>query len=361
MKVTLGGNRLGAGNKQEVELHGYDRSTHDLSYLWRSTMSVGTIVPFMVEVAKPGDTFDLELNANAMTHPTQGPLFGSLKVQCDTFLVPVRLYQALLHNNELGVGMKMATVKLPQLNLEATPYDPDLEDVDNQQINPSHLLSYLGIRGVGLNTDTGFNHVRQKNGIPYLAYWDIYKNYYANKQEENGVYIHTARQATVMSVTGINIFQPAPVGAVPVPQVPAAPDNITLLTGYIISIDDSGTQPLLNQILIRTDRGTFTAQQLMRDANYDPTNNNWQGVYNGYKGSLNVYDWDYKTNNQSVTEEISLNTFPLENIDKMRKYILTQVNNAAAVVVNGTGIGAPYEPPLNFVAGLSPMISTSRS
>ena len=72
---TLGGDRLGSGNKMKVSLHGYERSTHDLSYMFRTTMSAGTLVPFMSEVALPGDTFDIDLSANVLTHPTVGPLF----------------------------------------------------------------------------------------------------------------------------------------------------------------------------------------------------------------------------------------------------------------------------------------------
>ena len=59
MKKTLGGDRLGSGKKMTVDFHGYERSTHDLSYLWRSTMAAGTLVPFMSEIALPGDTFDI--------------------------------------------------------------------------------------------------------------------------------------------------------------------------------------------------------------------------------------------------------------------------------------------------------------
>ena len=62
MKVTLGGDRLGSGKKQQVELHGFGRSTHDLGYIWRSTMSSGTLVPFLSLVALPGDTFDINLD-----------------------------------------------------------------------------------------------------------------------------------------------------------------------------------------------------------------------------------------------------------------------------------------------------------
>ena len=80
-KVTLGGERLGSGNKNSVELHNYERSTHDLSYVWRSTMAPGTLVPFMCEVALPGDHFDINLEMDVKTHPTLGPLFGSFKIE----------------------------------------------------------------------------------------------------------------------------------------------------------------------------------------------------------------------------------------------------------------------------------------
>ena len=40
---TLGGDRLGSGKKQKISMHGYERSTHDLGYIWRSTMACGTL------------------------------------------------------------------------------------------------------------------------------------------------------------------------------------------------------------------------------------------------------------------------------------------------------------------------------
>lgn len=105
IKKTLGGDRLGSGRKMQVELHGYERSSHDLSYLWRSTMSAGTLVPFMSEIGLPGDTWDIDLNSTVLTHPTIGPLFGRYKIQLDVFYTPIRLYNPLLHNNKLGIGM----------------------------------------------------------------------------------------------------------------------------------------------------------------------------------------------------------------------------------------------------------------
>ena len=138
MKKTLGGDRLGSGKKMQVELHGYERSTHDLGYMWRSSMAAGTLVPFMSEVALPGDTFDIDLDCNVMTHPTVGPLFGSYKVQLDVFEAPMRLYNSLLHNNMLGIGLDMSRVKLPVMEFTADGKDiSGDENLDNIQINPS--------------------------------------------------------------------------------------------------------------------------------------------------------------------------------------------------------------------------------
>ena len=150
-RVTLGGDRLGSGKKMKVELKGFERSTHDLSYAFRTTMAPGTLVPFLNEVALPGDTFDIDLDAYVNTHPTLGPLFGSFKLQLDVFLTPMRLYNAWTHNNQLKVGMKMSDVKFPRIQLPATIL-PDIDndtDLNNYQINPSCILPYLGIRGVG--------------------------------------------------------------------------------------------------------------------------------------------------------------------------------------------------------------------
>ena len=47
MKINIGKNTLGDNSKMAVSLREYDRSTHDLSFAWRSSMGVGTLVPCM--------------------------------------------------------------------------------------------------------------------------------------------------------------------------------------------------------------------------------------------------------------------------------------------------------------------------
>ena len=187
-----------------VDLKTFSRSTHDLSKTWRNTQAVGTLVPFMKLLALPGDTFDIDLYANVLTLPTVGPLFGSFKLQIDVFKVPLRLYQAQLHNNELGIGMEMSKVKLPLITLKANgdAYEMNYKNNGNTNpavtnIHPSALLNYLGIKGLGMPSGEVNDIVtRNFNAIPLLAYWDIYKNYYANKQEETGKFIVGATSTT---------------------------------------------------------------------------------------------------------------------------------------------------------------------
>lgn len=191
-KVTIGGDRVGSGKKMKAELYHYFRSTHNLSEKWASSMSPGILYPCLCKLAMRGDTFDIEMNADARTIPTQGALFGSYKMQLDVYQVPVRLYQALLHNNPLALGLKMNQVKFPLMNVQTIQ--------NNGAMSNSCLLKYLGLSGTGTiqipagQAPTGSVN-RKINAIPMLAYYDIFKNYYANKQEDYA-YLITTTEAT---------------------------------------------------------------------------------------------------------------------------------------------------------------------
>lgn len=192
---NLGGDRLGSGNKMNINLHAYNRSTHDLSRAWRSSMNVGTLVPFFSEIGLPGDTWTINLESLVRTIPAIGPLYGSYKMQLDMFVCPIRLYNGLLHNNMTKIGMNMAQVKLPKININHKFKNPLTNNYEwnNSQIASDSLLNYLGIKGIGDIDNwvgiTEYELKRKFNATNILAYYDIYKNYYANKQEEKGYFI----------------------------------------------------------------------------------------------------------------------------------------------------------------------------
>ena len=185
IKRNIGGDRLGSGSKMEVQMHDYERSTHDLSRVWRSSATVGTLIPFLTEIGLNGDKFEIDLNAAVKTIPTIAPLFGSFKLQLDVFEVPMRLYNGLLHNNALRVGMNMAQAKIPQIEIGLRQHQATNRTLDIRQFAPDCLMSYLGVRGLGLCRDAGADEIKREfNAIPVLAYYDIFKNYYANKMEK---------------------------------------------------------------------------------------------------------------------------------------------------------------------------------
>ncbi len=205
MKVNIGKNTLGDSDKLSVSLKEYGRSTHDLSYAWRSPMGVGTLVPFMKILALPGDTFDIELDTKVLTHPTVGPLFGQFKMQLDVFTCPLRLYQAQLHNNALNIGLDMKKVKLPKFQTvvkteggEKPPYK------QGKKYGKGSLAEYLGLR---YEPTLDREEMALVNAVPYFAYYDIFKNYYANKQEDyfmlmGGSIIQNATSITSDDFTG---------------------------------------------------------------------------------------------------------------------------------------------------------------
>ena len=351
MKTEIGGDRLGSGNKEAVSLKNYSRSTHDLGYIWRSSMSSGTLVPFMSEVALPGDSFDIDLDVDVKTLPTVGPLFGSYKVQLDVFQCPVRLYQGKLHMNMLNIGMDMSQILLPQMKLYSY-YDE--EKGDNQQINSSSIYSYLNMRGVGRYTGTQGYAVRDFNAIPYLGYWSIYKQYYANKQEERGYVIHASEwdngwdtysadvqsmgvtynvldQEEAVNTAGFSGFQLVIVGKWQANDVP-----------------ENG-EPNLEEIMLKVDSllvpittlfGSVIVTEGDSEGNIVITCTEWQGV------EAAATDIEYVNQTINNTIEVTegrpqLTEFPLENIDNMRMDILEAVRDTTAFEVN-LGSQAPY-------------------
>lgn len=355
MKQTIGGNRLGSGKKMMVDLHNYGRSTHDLGYIWRSTMACGTLVPFMSQLALPGDSFDIELNADVKTYPTAGPLFGSYKLQLDIFQCPLRLYQAALHNNAVEIGRNMAQVKLPLLKLRSNALNFNSDTpLEFQQINQSALLAYLGIRGVGKQYETIHSEVEGfKLGIPYVSYWDIYKNYYANKQEGIGMLIHTEdyTPATINRWTvwlnstmveigyseGTNIFTVA---------FPTEANKIRVSVPDDIDFDaENGTFITLDTY------GTVNAKDYM----------DFVGEVGGVRYSK-TYEWIWhddiirdmtgitlSTDPITVANQISLEEFPLENIDTIRESILSHPKNAPFIIDKNSI--SPFGKPLKQIDG----------
>lgn len=331
IQKNIGKNTIGDNNKMSVSLHDYNMSTHDLSTIVRNTQSPGTLVPNLCLVAQKGDTFDIDIDSNVLTHPTTGPLFGSFKLEHHIYTGPVRLYNSWLHNNRTKIGLNMEQVKLPQINVSIKTLSdtPSNEEKQWIQVNPSCLLAYLGIRGYA-NTPKSGEKTVSKNALPILTYFDIFKNYYANTQEEN-FYMIGGSPVLNIRINGKNIPNND--------DIPSALGEITTASSITLS------PPTLTQEEIRLRvKTSVSAREQILTVDQIGT---WTATGQSIKiDTTKVVSTWYITAIYS-TKRTSLEKFPLDNLDTIRDNILMTPGDTVFDLANPTMSVTPF---INFAA-----------
>ena len=328
IRKNIGKNTIGDNNKMSVSLHDYNMSTHDLSTIVRNTQSPGTLVPNLCLVAQKGDTFDIDIESSALTHPTTGPLFGSFKLEHHVYTGPVRLYNSWLHNNRTKIGLNMEKVKLPQIRVKLNQqWDaPSNDEKQWIQVNPSCLLAYLGIRGYANPKSSGEKSIG-KNALPILTYFDIFKNYYANTQEDKFYVIGNTEELTI-TINGKSVN----------PNVIASNDGrinnsavITIAPKTIkqneIQIKVSKISPTeKSEILTVEDLGTsgVEGETIKIITNKIPAGEIW------YVRSI------------QTTNRITLESYPLENLDTIRDKMLLTAGDVEFDISNESMSVAPF-------------------
>lgn len=351
IKKTLGGDRLGSGNRMTQKAKDFGRSNKNLGFTMGTSMAPGVLYPAYLNVALKDDTFDIDVNAFVRTIPTIGPLYGSFKLQVDFFQVPMRLYMALLHNNTIDIARKMDKVYFPMVQLISKVTKEDYENV-TEQINPSALMRYLNQSGLGLperkpTNITPVNIARNIWGIPFLAYYDIFKNYYANKQEENAY--------VITKVTEDNVFLDS---AAATDTESGYYEGVLSDNEISISMTDTNSDPVKTVTIYGTNLDAKKIKLKCKlDENKIFDNTIYQifglgyGIYaqennktkltiileNNYRFNADkdfpillsvIQDEDVEDN------DINLVEFPLANIDQMRRYLLTQWDLGTQVIIS---------------------------
>ena len=327
---TLGGDRVGSGQKMTVQLENFGRASFNIGGIIATDQAVGTIVPYFCDIATNGTTYYIDMATKTRTLPTVGPLFGSFKHQLDWFSIPIRLYIGALHNNALGIGMNMAQIKMPKMDF-LVYYDSSTETTEqanSKQIAQDSLVAYLGIRGLGRAHANGT--FRRFPAIFYLAYWDIYKNYYANKQEGIGMAIGPSN--TIWKEAEAN-------GA-----MANSDSNYSFEADQTLGLgkDLMLTMSEITPASMTANPDNFLLAKKERDNN----------VYVAIQDNPNI-TWKINEGNQFVIEfknewiipkgidvlkhnenRIQLMDFPLENIDAMRERILATPKTTELVISN---------------------------
>lgn len=360
----LGGKgRIGTGEQIKTDLKTFNRSTFNISQRLKTTVSTGPIVPVFNDIALPGTTHDIDPDFDMLTGPTVGPLFGTFKADINFYEVPFRLYQPKLHNNRKGVGLEMDKEKIPQLLLTLpNPISTDYEDLDNYQINPSHVFNYLGMRGAGIKTGDGNAIVKRYfNGATWLGYNDICANYYSNKQEEIGAMVHTEpinEDVSIVSATldyvinedneevAIPLIEATPPYTSSIPfGIQQATEAYFVLANWTEAPIDYGRIRLLLRRILSGDVREYRIDELFKNLSIQPSDapapNDWvikaknpTDLFIQLSAEAPQITIGYLFNTDNI-ESLKPNvvTFPLSDIDDMRDTILSRIRDTAPFVL----------------------------
>lgn len=353
IRTTLGGDRLGSGNRQKIEMHNYYRSNHNLSCSRISSMAPGVLYPMYTQIGLTGDTFDIDLNAFVRTLPTEGPMFGAFKLQVDVFSADMRLYQAILHNNTTEIGFKMDQVLMPKMMINTHAENKSKQGA----FNKSSLMYYLGMAGAGRSAAGNGQVERKINALPMLAYYDIFKNYYSNKQEENAYVIMSGELNEEITADATNVEIGLNGQFI---EYQFTKGQVPNQNFYLVKLDFGNTNSLQENQTLRIYGNLQKPLQInIVNTNVEPngTINITNNCIISQKGDYLEIEYVgeniqcesimlYFTYNEIITTgqgTIRLQEFPLKNIDLMRKRLLTSWDLGEEVVIDENETLLPYQ------------------
>lgn len=185
-----------------------------------TTMDVGYIVPMFVDEILANTNVDFDLYSAVFANPTVAPLYGRYKLQFTAWFAPTALYVSPLRDGDavdadtdfvfpfISPDWKTENNKIfswfNQSNAGTNPNNFNYITLfDSSYVPHCSLLEYLGAYPAGWTAGTWVNPLNgpnqelndnpiddtaidvppRRNGIPFLMYWDIYRNYFLNVQE----------------------------------------------------------------------------------------------------------------------------------------------------------------------------------
>lgn len=174
------------------------RSKFDLSYSYKTSLNVGSLIPMYIQEAYPGDTLKVESTFVCRTlSPYIRPVMDSLFIDCYYFFVPNRLvwtrWQELMGENVNGAwkASNLGTLEVPKVRLPLS--DPD----GGPAIGIDTIANYFGINiGDGLPVGSS-EQAADISDLPFRAFALIYNEWFRNENFEQPVFIETGDYSTV--------------------------------------------------------------------------------------------------------------------------------------------------------------------
>lgn len=170
-------------------------ANHNLSTTVRGSFSPGLLYPIWNRLMLPGDRFKIDISTLFRTNPVKSPLMGSFKYRIVTVASNLKNYAIALEGYKRSYDWRNTI--LPRLSFAV----PAIENVSwagyaaTVAVRETSLADYLGYQRGWMPNRQNYNSgsvssvdgvTIYKNFVPFLVYYDFYRNYLVNPQE--GVY-----------------------------------------------------------------------------------------------------------------------------------------------------------------------------
>nr|UCS96106.1 MAG: major capsid protein [Microviridae sp.] len=184
------------GQLRDVLLNKPNFSNFILSRSNKFSSDAGHLYPILVEECLPGDSFSIRFDNDVKTYPLLSPLLGSFRQQVALFFIPTRLYVQAMDQNRLMFNP--STVTYPVFSAGQVASSQDLSMFDTR-VKKSSILDCLGYFAGSLEVGGTTGEGVLLNAIPLIGYYDIFRNYFANTQEDD-FYIMSSTSAQPTSI-----------------------------------------------------------------------------------------------------------------------------------------------------------------
>ena len=199
------------------------------------------------------------------------------------------------------------------------------------------------------NLEGSWKSFRDFNAVPFLAYWDIYKNYYSNKQESAGYFIHSDPTLVAASTTPIAATLKSSGGSyVNCLTIPVAATPGDIVTIQFPANCPELTNPSTIGILLNAANNTLVA---CADAiSWNESLKQVTATLNGNVAGKTFAVREIAHSSIAVLESLfGLQSFPLSAIDDMRDNILRYASAGAFKITSASPL--PYSAPMKVASG----------
>lgn len=181
----------------DIDFPEINRSNWNTSYDVAFTADVGYVKPVFVDRVMAGTRCQLDFDSASFANSTIAPLYGRYKVKYLAFWAPDRLYMS-----DWLTGEKMVDDDYPYPYIKVFPYQrfaqsggqnsnfASVTASGQQYVPPTSLAEYLGIypafatSGYWRRSSVDDPGLPVKNAFSLLAFWDAYRSFFVNPQEE---------------------------------------------------------------------------------------------------------------------------------------------------------------------------------